>query len=346
MLHIDAIYIKKIQQSGSLAELFPMLQNAIELEHSTIPPYLTALFSIQPGKSNEARKIIHSIVIEEMMHMTIAANILNAIGGKPQINNPAFVPAYPGPLPMGIGNGLIVGLEKYSLEVVKKVFMEIEEPENPLVLKSVAETEQTYSTIGAFYLAIQKKIEEIAPYDLPGNKAYQVTSSFFDADQLFPIYTKEDAIHAINIIVEQGEGTSTSPVDQDGEIAHYYRFEELVRQRKLIKDDNAPHGYSFSGEPIVFNPSDVYPFFPNTKINMLKKGTEEWNRLNQFNTSYFSLLAGLHTTFNGAPAQLDNTIGIMYDLKLTAEKLGATPFPGNPGFTIGPSFEYIRPNEA
>src|SRR5690606_2357790 len=102
MLQIEAKYIRQVELSSQLEDLYPMLQNAIELEHSTIPPYLTALFSIRPGTSTEARKIVHSIVIEEMMHMTIAANILNAIGGKPQINNPRFVPVYPGPLPMGI----------------------------------------------------------------------------------------------------------------------------------------------------------------------------------------------------------------------------------------------------
>src|SRR5690606_1406942 len=125
-----------------------------------------------------------SIVIEEMLHMTIAANILNALGGHPVINSADFVPEYPGPLPMGIGNGLIVGLEKYSADVVKNVFMEIEEPENPIVFKSVNLAEMpTYSTIGQFYQAIQQKIEELAPDNLPGDKSKQVTSSFFPADE-------------------------------------------------------------------------------------------------------------------------------------------------------------------
>ena len=341
MLKIDSKFIERVQQSSVIEELYPMLQNAIELEHSTIPPYLTAMFSIKPGKNVEDRKIIHSIVIEEMMHMTIAANILNALGGQPYINNSDFVPEYPGPLPMGIGNGLIVSLEKYSKECVKNVFMEIEEPENPLVFRSAALAVQDYSTIGQFYLALQKKIQELAPHELPGNKSKQVTSPFFDSSLLFPIYTKDDAINAINIIVEQGEGTSISPLDQDGEIAHYYRFEELFKGKKLVKDDNAPNGFSFSGADIPFDEADVFPIFPNTKISMLTSGTEEWNHMNQFNTSYFSLLAGLHKTFNGEPEMLNNTIGVMYDLKLTAEKLCATPFPDKPGYTIGPSFEYV-----
>lgn len=76
---------------------------------------------------------------------------------------------------------------------------------------------------------------------------------------------------------------------------------------------------------------------------MLTVGSEEWKRMNEFNTSYYSLLSGLHTTFNGDPGMLDNTVGVMYDLKLTAQKLCAMPFPGKPGYTIGPSFEFIVP---
>jgi hypothetical protein len=58
-----------------------------------------------------------------MMHMTIACNILNALGGEPIISKPHFVPSYPTHLPMCIGDSLIVGLERYSRELVKDVFM-------------------------------------------------------------------------------------------------------------------------------------------------------------------------------------------------------------------------------
>ena len=36
--------------------------------------------------------------------MTIGCNILNAVGGTPGLNEPGFLPRYPGPLPMGIGD--------------------------------------------------------------------------------------------------------------------------------------------------------------------------------------------------------------------------------------------------
>ncbi len=69
----------------NIDDLRRILQEAIELEHFTIPPYLCALYSIQAGTNDQAAKIIHSVVMEEMLHMVMAANILNAIGGKPKM---------------------------------------------------------------------------------------------------------------------------------------------------------------------------------------------------------------------------------------------------------------------
>jgi hypothetical protein len=69
-----------------------------------------------------------------MLHMTIGCNLLNALGGRPLIEDAAFLPRYPGPLPLSIGGGLEVGLEPFSLDLMQRVFMEIEEPENPIDL--------------------------------------------------------------------------------------------------------------------------------------------------------------------------------------------------------------------
>jgi hypothetical protein len=83
------------------------LQNAVRLEHATVPPYLTALYTLKPGGAGVrvAAGILRGIVEEEMLHMALACNILNAIGGTPRIAEPGFIPDYPGPLPMGIEEG-------------------------------------------------------------------------------------------------------------------------------------------------------------------------------------------------------------------------------------------------
>ena len=56
----------------SLESLREHLQWAIELEHSTIPPYLCALYSIAPGRNSEATELVSSVLLEEMLHMTLA----------------------------------------------------------------------------------------------------------------------------------------------------------------------------------------------------------------------------------------------------------------------------------
>ena len=43
--------------------------------------------------------IIRSVVIEEMLHMALACNLLNAVGGQPEIDRAGFVPLSGSPCP-------------------------------------------------------------------------------------------------------------------------------------------------------------------------------------------------------------------------------------------------------
>ena len=67
----------------TLADLREHLQWAIELEHATIPPYLSALYSIDPARNPEVAEVVRSVFVEEMLHLLLAANLLNAVGGRP-----------------------------------------------------------------------------------------------------------------------------------------------------------------------------------------------------------------------------------------------------------------------
>ena len=60
------------------------LEAAIRLELSTVPPYLCAEWSVK-DQADPVAGLIHSIVIQEMLHMGLAANMLVAIGGKPEM---------------------------------------------------------------------------------------------------------------------------------------------------------------------------------------------------------------------------------------------------------------------
>ncbi|MET3131337.1 rubrerythrin [Oxalobacteraceae bacterium GrIS 1.11] len=340
-------FVEGVKQVKNAAELYQYLQNAIELEHCTIPPYLTAMFSLKPGINDDIARLIHEIIVQEMLHMTIACNIMIAIGGHPKINTKRFIPPYPGNLPMDIGGAdFIVGIEAFSKSLVKNIFMAIEEPENivPPGANLYAAQQDEYATIGAFYDAIKNKIRAL-PQDIfkPGCIKNQVLG-WFPSEQLFAITDADTACAAIDVIITQGEGTSTNPFEGSGDgktfdPAHYYKFEEIYEGRKIIP---LPAPYSYGGAPIPFDPAGVYPIRANCKIGDFAVGSQASTRINQFAYTYSSMLNALHKTFNGHPAYIDTAIGLMYSLKMEAVALMQTYDPNGGGLTVGPSFEYTN----
>jgi len=338
MLKIDPQIIRGINACTRKEDLYWYLQNAVELEHATIPPYLTAMYSLMPGKNVEIAALIRSIVIQEMLHMTISANILIAIGGHPQINRAKFVPKYPGPLPMGIGNDLIVPIKALSLNLVKEIFMRIEEPESAVpVERDNPEIPWTYATIGEFYAAIQKKIHELGDSIFVVGPDRQVLS-WFDSKVLFPIVNAQSAIDAINIIVIEGEGTYTDPFETPGVPAHYYRFGEIYYGKTLIQ---TPTGYAYQGVPVPFDETGVYPMVDNPTESMYPTGSYVAMLSKTFTSGYSSLLNALHQTFNGSPQMIDTAIGLMYQLRLQAQTLMSTPIKPGSSQNAGPVFTHI-----
>lgn len=124
----EKLPIGEKQDYYSIENLRRDLQTALEVEHATIPPYLTALASIKNSFNHEIHKVIRSIVIEEMMHLTLVANILNPVGGKPLLYSQDFLPRYPSRLPGGLQPDLIIPIEKLSLGLIRKIFLKIEQP--------------------------------------------------------------------------------------------------------------------------------------------------------------------------------------------------------------------------
>ena len=61
--------------------LIDSLQTAIQLEHATLPLYLTPLWTIRES-GTAAGKTINGITLQEMKHMGLACNMLTTIGGS------------------------------------------------------------------------------------------------------------------------------------------------------------------------------------------------------------------------------------------------------------------------
>jgi len=333
----------KAQTIETLADVQAALGNAIQLELSTIPPYLTALYSIDPSNTtnSEIAALIRSIAIEEMLHMAIACNVLNAVGGTPAINVAGFPPTYPGPLPMNIGTQpdgslFIVPLQKFSIDAVTGTFMVIEEPEDPIVFATArAAAVPDFQTIGQFYSAVSTAIGNLGQSIFTGNPALQVTG-WFDSDELFPVTTVATAQQAIAIIMQQGEGTTTNPFDEQGELAHYYKFAEIAKGFQLVPNSTAPKGYSYTGPPIPFDPTGVFPMVTNPSLVALPAGSMVAQMADQFDATYSSLLNALNGTFNGAPENLNVAMGLMYSLRVQAQDLMQQPIGGSTTGNAGP----------
>jgi hypothetical protein len=342
MLRIERGYVEGVRAARRPEELYEMVQKAIELEHATIPAYLCAYFTLKAGTNQTVGEIIRSVVIEEMLHMSIASNLLIAIGGAPVINKPGFIPVYPGPLPMGIADGLIVSLEKCSIPLVRETFMEIEKPEHPLE-PSLAERALDYNTIGEFYAALDDKLKELGQGAFIGDFSREmVDNSWFPNNELFRITGPKDASRAIEIIIRQGEGTSTSIEDPNGAAAHYYRFQQIVEGRLAVVRPGG--GFSFSGASVVLDERNVWNMRPNPDPDKLPQGSRARQLAIEFANAYTSLLNALHETFNGEPASINRAMGVMYELRLLARKVLETPEPDANGkpteFSTGLSFRY------
>ncbi len=352
----------EVIRATSAAELLPVVQKVIELEHATIPPYLCGYFTIQQGSNQESADIIRSVVVEEMLHLTIACNLMNALGGKPAIDTPNFVPNYPGELPFGIGDHFKVHLRKCSIDQVRDVFMKIEEPEDPIDVPVMMEAPMAVMdidlTIGALYQALSAKLQQLEKEAqatgktiFVGDQARQVVPLqwFRDPREMFAITTIEDAVKAIDVIVDQGEGTTTDPFDESGEPSHYYRFEQIVEGKLLVALPGQKPPYAYGGAPVVLDTSTIFDMDDNPKIANYKEGSFSRRMATQFSYNYTKLLKGLHDTFNGNPEGIDHAMGVMYELRFSALQALETPAEwADPSNTAskqtGLSFEYTPVN--
>jgi len=335
MIRIDPKWVEGVRSAQGKSDLYLYLQNAVELEHSTIPPYLTAYYSLKPGLNDGVADLVRSVAIEEMLHMTLAANILVSLGGGPSINGPAFVPKYPGPLPMGIGGeDFIVPIAAFSLPLVKDTFMVIEEPEHPVPVNTLKAVQPQFRTIGEFYDALKQKLRELDDKDF-GHTDRQVVG-VFSKELNFPITSSETACKAIDIIVRQGEGTSTDPFECPGEPAHYYRFGEIFYGSTLIRIGDGK--YAYGGDPIAFVTEGVFPMKSNPTAEQFAPDTFGRLLSDNFTNGYRTLLNALHRAFNGEPQQISAAMGLMYQLRFLAQRLMSTPLEPGEIPTAGPVY--------
>jgi hypothetical protein len=316
------------------------LQAAIELELSTLPPYLCGMWSIMDPNSPpgaDAYALIDSVVREEMTHLGLVCNLLTAIGGTPQIASgyAGFI-SYPGPLPGGVRPQLNVFLGGLTKPYVHDVFMQIEYPEGgPIRFAEVAAAE-TFPTIGAFYDAVLEAFNSLSPPLSPANQLTAATGGF----AVTVIRTLSDVAAAITLIKVQGEGTSTSP-KAGSELAHYYRFAELYVGRGLVMQGDG--SFAFNGPALPF--PDTHTMAPIPKGGYRNPSPAAQSALIAFDALFSGMLDTLDVAWGtGSQATLSTAIGLMLKLKAAASPLFVIPLPQREDGFYGPDFKYLPKN--
>jgi Ferritin-like len=329
----------QVKPIKTIDDALDLLQMAVELEFSTLPPYLYALYSIKPGTNAAASGLIRSVAMEEMAHMCLACNILNALGKNPVL----AAPNYPGPLPGGITGGgkqaLIVHLYPFSKESMAQA-MSIEEPEagpidfpHELALAAAP----IFMTIGQFYRHLDDFLKKLPASDWKANRN-QLDASQFLQGQIFPVNNYADAHLAIQHIVSEGEGAKDTPLDFQGEVAHYYRFGELFFDQILTKADN-PKGFVW-GSKLGVDWNAVYPAITDPGSHDFSQDSAEARAAQDgCDEAYTRLVQELQRAFAGEAGRLGNAVRAMFDLRMAARHALTVPL-AMPTQVAGPSFRY------
>ena len=162
--------LSKLPRAQILQELKDNLQTAVWIELATIPIYLFGYYSIERAErsgenispadlfANKAGGVIMSVVVEEMLHMSLSSNVLYSLGVDPQLYRHSPGP-YPTPLPYHNPFGppgprgdtkVLIPLSRLTYEQLWH-FLQIEYPEKV----DTPPKDRDWDTIGQFYSYIR-----------------------------------------------------------------------------------------------------------------------------------------------------------------------------------------------
>ena len=271
---------------GPREQLFHLIAEASEIEHTLMCSYLYAAFSLKEGtqgtglSATEAetvarwRKLILAVAVDEMVHLVLVSNLSIALGGRPHFDRPNF-PVAAGYFPSGV----VVKLTPFSPETLEH-FVFLERPqgvklpdgdgfeheqsyEREEAYNGLMPSVQDYSTVGRLYEALRvnlvasaRRLGEDALF--VGPIAGQVGLEAVNLEGVMTIADLSSAVCAIEKIVEQGEGSPT-----DREDSHYQRFLVIQREYAALRAANPDFAPAW---PAAENPVMRRPPEPEGKV--------------------------------------------------------------------------------
>lgn len=344
------------------SELLPLLQKAMELELSTIPPYLTAWLSIHkdPKKHDNhvAANLIHSVMMEEMLHMVLVGNLISSLGCKVSLGE-TNIPSYP--LKMNFQDrNFPVDLTAFSPDAIE-TFLKIEKPGDiSLAFGAFSEIDVPAVTIGEFYADLINKLNKMCDEFgesavFCGDPSKQIAENYYWGANGKPIIItdKNSADQALKIIITQGEGSDSSIfiATKDNEqyfqppqeVAHFFRFMEIYCHRYYSSTDK-PEDYP-TGESFSLDYKDVFPIKKNAKSSDYESSPQLAKLNDNFNRQYSLMLIQLEQAFNGTPSVLYHAIvSGMHSMVSIAMEMRSLKISDDGDQTSGaPSFEWNSP---
>ncbi|WDE09955.1 ferritin-like domain-containing protein [Thalassomonas haliotis] len=216
--HGNLVIPKKVDkdQDWTLEQLQEHLQWAVDIELYTIPFYMAAMYSIK-DQGSEARRLLRSVVNQEMLHMQCAANIANAYDTELVIRAPGYggtVPhlnfALDTPNPTEIYSPYSTAIGPLDVERINTMCI-IEYPNWQSCAREGNGSTEEYGSIGEFYQAVSQGARVLAEF-IQGNVRQVGHFSALYPGVASMTITKDGKAglaqveSLINLIVDQGEG--------------------------------------------------------------------------------------------------------------------------------------------
>ena len=263
---------------ASREQLLYTLTEAAEIEHNLMCCYLYAAWSLKTepddGVTPELQaelvrwsRAILDIAIDEMTHLALVANLMNALGGVAHFGRPNF-PVAAGMLPAG----LKVRLAPFTRDTLQH-FIHLERPEGsdepdgdsfsegPAYERGqhglrLTPAAMDYLTVGHLYRSVEAGLRDIAARQgeaslFIGDPALQVGPDVVSLDGLIAVTDLATACQALETIVEQGEGASAH-----SDTGHYQRFVSIRESFDRLSGDGFAPAFPAATNPVMRHPPE------------------------------------------------------------------------------------------
>lgn len=350
---------------GNREQLLYTLTEAAEIEHNLMCCYLYAAFGMKSDEDEGLtaeqlaavrtwRQAIINVAVEEMTHLALVSNLIVAVGGTPHFSRPNF-PIGPGYHPAGIQ----VKLARFDADTLQH-FIHLErpagsdepdgkgfEPEHDYhrslgAFQTLMPSGQHYETVGDLYGSIRAGLEALCE-QYPESQVFiglpehQVGHDVLGLPGLMTVGGLADALRAIDIIVEQGEGAPSDSVD-----GHFQAFVDVRTAYAAMREQYPDFEPS---RPVAENPVMRKPVTPGDRVWI--ENEEAAKLVDLGNAIYAQFLRLLcqaygHDDLHAKQLLVITATEMMHALTPAAEQLTFLPANGTDDCTAGLSFATLK----